>query len=52
MKYDESFDMTYGGEEKTKTLQAGATPYKIQIENLGSEDVLGDTKTKIDFNIL
>ena len=52
MKYEDGFDFTYDGGGETKILQAGATPYKIQIENLGSDDVSAEAKTKINFNIL
>jgi len=51
MKY-ENLNFTYKGEEKTQTLQAGATPYKIQIENLGSDETSGDAKINIDFNLI
>ena len=53
MNYSNNLNITYdGSDENIKTLQAGVTPYKIQIENMGSESVLGDAKINIDFNII
>jgi len=44
-----SLDLTYNGEDKTKVLHAGASPYKILIENVGVEEI-GD-KMRIDFRV-
>ncbi len=53
MNYSSNLNITYSGsDENTKTIQAGATPYKIQIENLGSNSTSGDAKINIDFNII
>ena len=53
MIYSDRLNITYGGsDENIKTLQAGVTSYKIQIENMGSTSTLGDAIINIDFNIL
>jgi len=49
-EYSSKINITYGGAEKSKLLQAGTTPYKIQIENVG--DIGPDDKTHIDFDLL
>jgi hypothetical protein len=49
LKYD-NLDMTFNSEKQAKTLQAGSTPYKIQMENVG--DNLPSEKTHIDLRTL
>jgi type II secretory pathway pseudopilin PulG len=49
MKYN--IDITNKNNENTKTLQEGATPYNILIENKGSSLEPGAT-TQIDFEII
>jgi len=53
MNYSSNLNLTYSGsDENIKTLQAGVTPYKIQIENMGSDSTLGDAIINIDFNVI
>jgi len=53
MNYSNSLNITSAGDDvKIKTLQAGATPYKIQIENLGSNSTLANATINIDFNVI
>ena len=53
MNYSSNLNITYdGSDENIKTLQAGVTPYKIQIENKGSNSTLGDAIINIDFNVI
>jgi len=46
----EGLNITYNNKEEMKTLNAGSTPYKIQIENVGDNGP--DEKTHIDFNTI
>jgi type II secretory pathway pseudopilin PulG len=48
--YNSSLNITNNDGEEARFLQAAATPYRIQIENVG--DNLPSQKTHIDFNIL
>jgi hypothetical protein len=50
MDYKGSLDITHDIEESLRTLQAGTAPYKIQIENIGDNEV--GQPTHIHFNIL
>ena len=53
MDYSGSLNITSAGDDaKIKTLQAGATPYKIQIENKGTDSTEADAKINIDFNVI
>ncbi len=53
MNYSNKLNITFAGsDENIKTLQAGTTPYKIQIENKGSDSTLGDALINIDFNVI
>ncbi len=53
MDYSNSVNITSAGsDDKIKTLQAAATPYKIQIENKGTESTEADAKINIDFNLI
>lgn len=45
-EYLDIYDITYGGEDKTKTISQSATEYNIQINNKG-----GDPKNIIDFTV-
>jgi len=49
MDYSDNLNISYG-KNNIKVLQAGATPHRIQIENLGEEDALG--RAKIAFDVL
>ena len=49
LRYD-NIDLSYDGESYTKVLQAGTTPYKIKIENLGENGV--DDNVHLDFSLL
>lgn len=49
-RYYENFNITADNKDETKVLQAAATPYKIQIENVGDNTI--NQKTHIDFSIL
>ena len=48
--YSDSLNMTYNGQKNIKTFQAGTTPYKIQIENIGDNSIGG--KTHLDFDVM
>jgi len=50
MNYTGRLNMTFDGEEKTQVLQAGTTPYKIQVENKGDNAPTADTH--VDFKLL
>jgi hypothetical protein len=51
MNYSEVLDLTHDLEgEQKRILQAGTTPYKIQIENIG--DNAFNEPTHINFNVL
>ena len=45
---DSKLDITYKGKEENKILQAGTTPYKIQIENRGYDPETQKTNINID----
>ena len=45
-----NINITYDGREETKTLNAGATPYKIIIENKDIDSISG--KINIDFSVI
>lgn len=49
-KYYENINITFDDKDDSKTLNPGATPYRIRIENKGSPGV--DDKTIIDFKTL
>ncbi|MFH1358609.1 MAG: hypothetical protein ABIH37_01850 [archaeon] len=45
-RYDEIFDITFSGEDKSRVFYGGGAPYEIIIENIGYGGV--DGRTKID----
>jgi type II secretory pathway pseudopilin PulG len=45
-----NINLTYSNNDLVKTIQPGATPYKIEIENIGDNGI--DQKSHIDFNLL
>ncbi len=49
MKYD-NLNITFNENNMIKTLQAGATPYRLQIENIG--DNAPDQKTHLNFGLM
>ena len=50
MNYTGRLNMTFNDEKKTEILQAGTTPYKIQIENVGDNSPTEDTH--MEFSLL
>ena len=48
--YTNSISITVDGEKGLKTLQPGATPYKLQIENIGDNAV--DSSPHLDFRLV
>ena len=50
MDYTGRLDMTFKDEEKTGVLQAGTTPYRIIVENIGDNSPTEDTH--IDFSLI
>tara|TARA_Y100000310_G_C20559482_1_gene752308 strand:+ start:33 stop:572 length:540 start_codon:yes stop_codon:yes gene_type:complete len=50
MNYTNRINMTFNNEEITEVLQAGTTPYRIVVENIG--DNLPTEDTHIDFNLI
>ncbi len=51
MKYD-NLNLTYNNKDEMKILQAGATPYKIVVENKGVNRTEAEAKTQIDFSVI
>ena len=49
LTYDNK-DITYDGADSDKILNAGSTPYKIQISNIGDNGL--DDKVHLDFGLL
>lgn len=47
---NKNFNITYGGEEETKTLHKSSTSYKIKIENIG--DNQPGEKIHLDFEVI
>ena len=50
LNYTGKVDITFDNKEKTEVLQAGTTPYRIVVENIG--DNLPTENTHIDFSLL
>ena len=46
----EGLNLIYGGEDKNKILQAGSTPYRLQVESKEDPDIINN-KMIIDFNV-
>ncbi|MEK6935755.1 MAG: hypothetical protein AABW67_03130 [Nanoarchaeota archaeon] len=50
LKMSYTSNITYEGQEKTKRLNAGGTPYNIFIENKGVTNI--NSKTQLDFTVV
>ena len=50
LNYTDKFDLTFNNQERVEILQAGTTPYKIQIENVGDSPLIENPH--IDINLL
>jgi len=48
LDYSNDLNITYDRKKEMKTMQAGTTPYKIILENIGYDDL---RKTKINFDV-